>query len=409
MNTEENIIFQNNQWKEGKFDTFEFKRDLFKKVWDDLETKLIGLITGPRRVGKSVLLKQIANELIAKKSVSPRQILFYEFSPNDSQDVIWSVFDYFSKEICDPRLPIYIFFDEIQYVARYESMVKNIYDNINNCKIFVTGSLSLTYKKKMQESLAGRFFSYKLYPLNFLEFIKLYKLASLELYDEVKKEKDSIKKTYLLTQLNADFRQFLEKGRYPETFNLSSDQNRAYLSNIINQSLNQDAYSYFKIEKPTVINSLFDYIRQNNGGLISFNKIADQMGASNQTIAFYLDILVQMGIVYVVYNSVNPLSKAQSSKKVYINSSFALLDTKLDIQTATGFAVESYVLEKLLEKGETVTFWRKREKEVDFLIPDKRIGYEVKFRSSIPDVKPVIKDYKIEIISLSGETPACLF
>ena len=61
---------------------------------------------------------------------------------------------------------IYIF-DEIQYVNGYESMIKMIYDNKDSCKIFITGSLSLSYKKRMSESLTGRFFSYKLFPLNF--------------------------------------------------------------------------------------------------------------------------------------------------------------------------------------------------------------------------------------------------
>ncbi|MDP1689791.1 MAG: AAA family ATPase, partial [bacterium] len=125
MDIVQNILFQNNQWKEDKFQTFEFKRDLFDKVWKDLDTKLISLITGPRRMGKSVILKQLANELITKSKINPKQILFYEFFPNDKNETIWDVFEYFTKEICDPRLPIYLFFDEIQYVLAYESMIKN--------------------------------------------------------------------------------------------------------------------------------------------------------------------------------------------------------------------------------------------------------------------------------------------
>ncbi len=409
MNKIEKIVFQNDQWHTGKFKTFGFKRDIFEKVWRDLNTKLIALITGPRRVGKSVLLKQIANELIVSKKVSPKQILFYEFAQKDNGDTIWNVFNYFIKEIADPRLPIFIFFDEIQYVNGYESMIKMIYDNKDSCKIFITGSLSLSYKKRMSESLTGRFFSYKLFPLNFLEFIKLNKPSSLDIYYKAIKEEDRFRREYQLSILNADFREFLVSGRYPEAFGLSSEQNKTYLLNIINQSLNEDAYAYFRIEKPSIMNSLFEYIRQNNGGLLSINKLSSLTGSSNKTISTYLDILELMGITYIVYNSTNPLIKNQSSKKAYINSSFAFDNTKLDMSTAFGFAVESYILERLLEKGEIVTFWRKREKEIDFLIPKKKIGYEVKFRIDVPTLKYTIKDFDIELISLNGKTPACLF
>ncbi|EKE04988.1 MAG: hypothetical protein ACD_19C00426G0010 [uncultured bacterium] len=409
MNIVKKILFQNKQWSEGRFKTFGFKRDIFEKVWRDLNTKLIALITGPRRVGKSVLLKQIANELIVSKKISPKQILFYEFAQNDDEDTIWDVFEYFTKEMADPRLPIFIFFDEIQYVNGYESMIKNIYDNQDSCKIFITGSLSLSYKKRMSESLTGRFFSYKLFPLNFLEFIKLHKPSSLDIYNKTIKEDDKFKREYQLSILNADFREFLISGRYPEAFGLSSEQNKIYLSNIINQSLNEDAYAYFRIEKPSIMNSLFEYIRQNNGGLLSINKLSSLTGSSNKTISTYLDILELMGIVYIVYNSTNPLIKNQSSKKAYINSSFAFDNTKLDVSTALGFAVESYILERLLEKGEIVTFWRKREKEIDFLIPSKKIGYEIKFRPNVPTLKHAIKDYEIETVSLNEKVPACLF
>lgn len=405
-----NIHHQNKHWDFGKLNTYEFKRDIFYKIWKDLDTKLMALITGPRRVGKSVLLKQLVNELIVQKNIQAKQMLFYEFLPRDDQDKIWSVFDYFIKEVANQKGPIYIFFDEIQYVDGYEAMIKNIYDNTDNCKIFITGSLSLTYKRRMQDSLAGRFFSYKMFPLNFLEFLKLNKPDSLKDYEEILLEKtDKFRKRGLLSNLNPYFREFLISGRYPETFNMTSEQTKAYLLDIINQTLNQDAYSYFRIELPNVMNSLFEHIRQNNGGLISIAKLANQTGSSPKTVTLYLSILEQMGIIYLIYNSTNPLIKYQSTKKAYVNSSFSLLDSKLDIGTAYGFAVEAYVLERLLEKGKNITFYRNRQKEIDFLIPKENIGYEVKFRSDPPKIKYKLNDYKLETISLDGKHPACLF
>lgn len=409
VNLEEKVLFQNKHWGEGSFKTFEYRRDLYKNIWKDIDTNLIQLITGPRRVGKSVILKQIINSLIKEKFINPRQILFFEFSPKSNVDLIWKVFNYFQKEITNSHLPVYIFFDEVQYVEGYESEIKEIYDNSKNCKFILTGSLSLSYKKKMDDSLGGRFFSYKLYPLKFSEYLKLSNKDTFEIFEKTKKEKDNFKKQSNLEILNVEFRKFLEFHRFPETVEFSDQQIKAYIQNIITQSLNQDAFSYFDIQKPRIINALFEYFQINNGLTVSVNNLSKELQTSNQTITLYIDILEQMGLVYIVYNSSNPLIKTKASKKIYLNSSLALLNNKHDIQTAMGFAVESYVLERLLEKGEMVTFWRKRQREIDFLLPKEKIGYEVKFRINPRETQVKLEKYQIKTISLNQKNPACLF
>lgn len=408
MKLEEKILFQNKHWGQGRFDTFSFKRDIYTNIWKDIDTKLIGLITGPRRVGKSVIIKQLINDLIKLKSIEPKQILFFEFSPKQKSETIWEVYKFFTNEVTNINLPIYIFFDEIQYVNGYESSIKEIYDN-TSCKIFLTGSLSLSYKNKMEESLGGRFFAYKLLPLNFSEYLHLSNSENYNIYKKTISENDRFKRQNSLMTLNSEFRHFLEFGRFPEIINFSKEQSKSYISNVINQSLNQDVFSYFKIHKPQIISSLFNYFVENNGSLISINRLSKDLGVSNQTITLYINILEIMNLIYIVYNSKNPLTKGQSSKKVYVSSAFGLLESKFDIQTSMGFAVESYILERLLEKDETVTFWRKRQKEIDFLLPKKNIGYEVKFRSSFKPIKQLLKDYEVETISLDGKAPACLF
>ena len=403
------ISYQNKHWNGNDRIIPKYERELLTRVWNDIDTKLMALITGPRRVGKSIVLKQIINKLIKGRHISPKQILFYEFEPNQNVNDLWDIFYYFTQNVADPRLPTYLFFDEIQYLENFESTIKNIYDNQDQTKIFLTGSLSLSYKHRMHESLAGRFFSYTLYPLKFKEYLALFVPNDEHVYDEALKETDRFKKQYLVNILNPHFRQFLEFGRFPELSTLVSVQTKDYLQSILNQSLNQDVFTYFGIQKPLLISSLFEYLRVNNGGIISSNKISSLLGGSNQTVTEYLNILEIMGLIYPVYNTTNSLIKLNSLKKIYVNSAFALLDTKYDQSTTVGFAVESYILERLLEKGETVTFWRKREKEVDFILPKKNLGYEVKFRPNSSEVKQIVKNFDIELISLNGKVPACLF
>lgn len=407
MNLSERVSFQNQHWRVGKFELSDFERHILNDVWADIDTKLIALITGPRRVGKSVLLKQLINKLITEKKIQNTQILFFEFSPGNKASVIWEVYNYFTKEVADMRLPVFLFFDEIQYVKSYESVIKEIYDNLSP-KMFLTGSLSLSYKRKMEESLSGRFFHYKLFPLDFSEYLELSKSKSLADFKKIKNIANKFEREHLLSGLNSEFKKFLKFGRFPEAVLFSEDQSKAYVQNVLSQSLNQDAFSYFAIEKPQVLNALFEYVRINCGGLTNVSSLSQNLGVSPQTVKTYLDVLDVMGLIYFVYNSTNPLIKLNSSRKAYVSSMFYLDAAKLDLSPAFGFAAESYILEKFLEKNEIVTFFRKREKEIDFLLPKKKQAFEVKFRSEYAPPES-IKGYSLKVISLNREFPVCLF
>ena len=88
---------------------------------------------------------------------------------------------------------------------------------------------------------------------------------------------------------------------------------------------------------------------------------------------------------------------------------FGLKNSKYDPQTAFGFAAESYVLERLLEQNQLVTFYRNRNKEVDFLLPKSNIAYEVKYRPQFDQPKVILVKFELKVLSYSGSLPVCLF
>jgi predicted AAA+ superfamily ATPase len=189
----------------------------------------------------------------------------------------------------------------------------------------------------------------------------------------------------------------------------SQAQASAYLQTVLSQSLNQDAFAYFDIEKPPLIKALYEYLCLNQGGLLNLTSLAGELGASAKTVAAYMDVLELMGLTYLIYNSTHPLIKLNSSRKAYVSSMFALLNSKFDWPNALGLAAEAYVLERLLERGETVTFFRQRTQEIDFLLPKKKLAYEVKYRPDPGPIPATLPDYHIEIISLDQALPVCLF
>ena len=88
---------------------------------------------------------------------------------------------------------------------------------------------------------------------------------------------------------------------------------------------------------------------------------------------------------------------------------FGLKNSKLDPSTAYGFAAESYVLERLLEQNQIVTFYRSRNKEIDFLLPKSKVAYEVKYRREFEQPKVVLPNFELKILSYSGTQPICSF
>ncbi len=379
------IDFQNLHWGGEIYTAPPYTRQLASTIWNDISTPLICLVTGSRRTGKSVILKQTLNRLLTQLSVPPRQILFYEFSPHESSYSIWEIYDYYINNIADTHEPTYLFFDEIQYIKDYEATIKLIYDQRPNTKIFLTGSLSLSYKQKMSESLAGRFFTYHLPPLSFIEYLELSHPEHVAAFLQLEKEQDQYKRKQFISLLNPLFPHFLEYGRYPEPLyqQLDLSQTKSYYQNIISQSLNQDAFNYFEIHKPQIVQSLFSYLQQNSGCEISLTKVSNLLDTSLPTLSHYLDILEIMDLTYPLYNSLNPLFKHNRSRKIYVNSAFQLVNPTSELSTALGYAAESYAYEKLRLMHPQITYYRERNKEIDFVIPNQKLGFEIKYRENL--------------------------
>ena len=131
-----------------------FRRHSFLRIVKSLEERQILLITGLRRVGKTTLMYQVIEKLL--ETVRPNDILYFSFeqslaSPKD-------VLEYYEKAVL--RKPfedadkVFIFFDEIQNVDGWPSVLKQFYDLYPNLKFFVSGSSSLLLSKEAVDKLA---------------------------------------------------------------------------------------------------------------------------------------------------------------------------------------------------------------------------------------------------------------
>ena len=401
-----NISVFNPQWLGQSFSVPVETRLVFPEILQKIETGLITFLIGPRRVGKSTLLKQCLNHLIEIKKIEPNQTFFYEFEPNQTRaDLDLAIKEYFETRL-DKNKPFYLFLDEVQFIPDYELSLKYLVDIYPQARILITGSLSLGYKRKMAESLAGRILPIQVYPLCFEEYLKLSKTPEYKIFEQAKTEIDNWSQA--ATELNPKFQQFLKSGTYPQAiFWPKNLPLKDFLDTIVNQSLNQDATKFFNLERADLISGLYQFLAQNSGSEISLSTISSKLQSNSVTIKKYLDALELLGLIYIVKNTSDPLKLPNSKAKVYVNSIFenSWANTTHD---NLGYSVESYVLERLLNQKHHITFFRERNNEIDFIDHTNREVIEVKYKSNINQenfnyllFQSTKLKYKAKIVSLS--------
>ena len=213
-----------------------FRRALFLRNKHLLTSGLTPalVLRGPRRVGKTVLMRQIIEDLL-KEGVNPSHVLYVPFDEITNlqkiSDPVLAIARWFERfvikrtfnEIAQGRSTAYIFFDEVQNLEAWAPQVKHLVDN-HNIRIMVTGSSSLRIEAG-RDSLAGRITTMDLGPLLLREIAELRfsppqkpiwgenaldKLLSLEFW------KDAAKRTQQERDLRLKaFAAFSERGAYP--------------------------------------------------------------------------------------------------------------------------------------------------------------------------------------------------
>ena len=153
------------------------REDYLSKIREFYDLDIIKVLIGIRRCGKSVLLKQIMDEI--KSNVDDNHIIYINF-----EDVTFSYIknyldlsDYINERITDNK-KYYLFFDEIQMVENWEKAI-NSFKATLNVFIFITGSNSKLLSGELATLLSGRYVSFKVLPFSFKEVIDLKKITDI--------------------------------------------------------------------------------------------------------------------------------------------------------------------------------------------------------------------------------------
>lgn len=342
-------------------------RNILSNLQQELTQPEILILLGPRQVGKTTLLKMLQNH--AREKNYPTAFFDLE------QPQILADFNRSNKEIIQKIVESgrVILIDEFQYVANISKIFKAIFDSGKKIKILCSGSSSLEIHKHLKESLAGRRFLYRIYPLTFSEL--------------------------KATLRNYSFENYLKFGGMPGLTQTDSDARKQQILNeLLGSYILKDVKALVKEENIRAFNHLLYLLAENQGSTISVNSLANEVGMSSKAVNHYLEILEQTYVNYRIYSySKNLGNELRKSCKTYLYDlgirnallkDFSGLDRK-----DYGIILESFVflkLQTILQPNMEIKFWRTKDGgEVDFiLLKDRRpIPVEVKAtveKSEIP-------------------------
>ena len=344
-------------------------RDLYlNQLIQFKDKKLIKVITGLRRSGKSTLLSLFENHLITS-GVDRNNIIRMNFESFEFDEITnyKELHTYINERILDPNKRHYILLDEVQQVSSWERVINSFLVDAN-VDIFITGSNAYLLSSELSTLLSGRYVEIKMQPLSFKEYIEFL---------------DSDKEMSLPEKFN----QYLEYGGLPTIVELldNPDTIGPFLEGIYNTVLMKDVIERNGVRDAALLESILKFIAANIGSIVSTKKISDYLTSSGRkttsdTIDNYLKMLENAFIIYKA-NRYDLKGKMflKTLEKYYIVD-IGIRNKLIGLRnTDYGHVLENIVYLELLRRGYEVTIGKIGSLEVDFVAskPNEKIYYQV--------------------------------
>lgn len=375
---------------------YEYLNELIK--WK--HEKLIKVVTGIRRCGKSTLLRLFIEHL-KNNDVSDEQIIFLNFEDLNNEELLdyKSLYKYLKENLCNEKRT-YILLDEIQNVKDFQKVVDSLYIQ-NNVDIYITGSNAYMLSGELATLLSGRYVEISMLPFSFKEYMQVSNLN----------KEDS-------------FNNFLKYGGFPysSSLNSSSDKIYQYLEGIYNTIIIKDIEYRQNKELKTksidisLLKSISTYLADVIGNTISIKGITDYLNSnyrrvSDHTVNDYVNALTEAFVFYPVDRyDIQGKELLKTNKKYYIVDTglrtYLLAKNKLDL----GFVLENIVFLELKRRGYKIRIGKLGTKEIDFIVNKEDIVeyYQVSlnladektFEREITPLKQIKNNYSKTILTL---------
>ena len=258
------------------------RREYLSKLKKFRDKKLIKVVTGIRRCGKSTLM-EIYRDWLITQGVSSGRIVFINFEDYDyfSLRDPQNLYSYVKERLSDTEMT-YLFFDEIQHVKDFPDVINSL-----NLKpytdIYLTGSNAYILSSELATLLSGRYVEIPMLPLSFREYV------------EAIDGQDNLQDSYNLYVTNSSFPYALELD--------SAEEVSDYLDAVYNTIVVKDIMTRLKIQDVTMLESVIRFAADNIGNILSTKRIADLLKAEGRkidqkTVEKYMHALCETFFLY---------------------------------------------------------------------------------------------------------------
>ena len=352
------------------------------------DTEPVKVITGIRRCGKSSLLKLMQRHLL-ETGIVPQQIVSMNFESMEYRDMDVQAFYNHVKEKIQPNKRMYLFFDELQRLDRWEDAINSFRVDFD-CDIYITGSNAYLLSSEYSTYLSGRYVEVKMLPLSFKEFLSFH---GYEIRNRKVPGGEMKKRAYDAEGEPAEweelFEAFMHYGGMPGIADVGLIQDRAFtlLDGIYSTVVVRDILERERrrgqrqITDPVLLRKIILFLADNIGNNTSLTSIsnilvsekmledrAKQGKPATQTIAAYVNALKEAYLFYEIKRfDIKGKEELKTLGKYYI-ADIGLRNDLLGYRDVdAGHMIENVVYLELLRRGYDVAVGKIGTREIDFI------------------------------------------
>ncbi len=326
---------------------------------DFLNSKLIKIISGVRRSGKSTLAHlSLRNSNYAYVNFDDERLLNLNSTDlSEIEELLYSIYDEFD----------FVFFDEIQNIEGWSLFINRLARKGLN--IFLSGSNSKLSSSEISSHLTGRFVNLELYPFSFKEYLSFHK------FDYAKQNMTTSEKGLMLKHFN----EYINSGGFPEI--VKGENPIRYASGLFHSIINRDILLRNGIKHQRTFQDIAVFLINNYTREISFNRIKNIFGlGSEHTAKNYVHYLEQAYLIISLSKFSFKKQETIRNRKSYVIDIAFIKSLTDDFSTNTGFIYENIVALELLRRrnfNDYELYYFKNKVEVDFVIRKNHIIIEL--------------------------------
>lgn len=332
-----------------------YRSDYVEKILAYRDTPFVKILTGVRRSGKSTIFKMLIQK-IEESGVPKEQIVSYRFDSLEYESMTAKEMFQEIKGKLTGNGKIYLFLDEVQEIEGWEKVVNSLASDYE-VDIYVTGSNSRMMPSEISTYLTGRYISFRIYTLSFVEYLQFVKQ-----YREV-------------TDVHKELAAYVKRGGFPAIHlqEYTDDEIYTIVRDIYYSTIYSDIVRRNQIRKVDQLERIVRFVFDNVGRTFSAKSICDYLKSEKRTIDVetIYSYLEKLESAYILHRCSR--YDMQGKELLKTQEKFYLADTSLRYcvlgyhPDSVAAMLENIVYLELRRRGYTVHIGKNNAGEIDFI------------------------------------------